>query len=458
MPDIQLTRNPVRVRLAAALAACNLQIADDKTKPLSIHSHCAGLDAVALSFRALGITVSNVASECDPSVALAHLLHHRKTTDHLITDIKTMAQGCEGPCYKHGGRICTWSPTTQLLFSSFVCKPYSRANSKRIKTMNPSDGDSGVQTYHMTKECISQYRPHGFVLENGDGVSAKHPPTSTAKNSDDTHADFMLDDLRAAGYSVEKVSSIRASDFGVCQARPRTLFFGVREDHPTTAKDVVQIFMRLSAAYHEVAGPMAKIDESLTYTSGDALSDDDDDSAGQSDDRLSDTANYIVEYVKARDHMKTAFPEVDFPLLSKDARPSAHAPHKTSNRVKATIDVLSLAHGMHVRGCSNHDGCQCHPLADVSQRADRCHFKTDGSVPTLTTGSLIFSYKMKRFVHPTELLKSMGYGSVNLAPLPKSAQRRVAGNGYAVPVCATAVAAIATVVGRIKKTSAQSSS
>ena len=76
----------------------------------------------------------------------------------------------------------------------------------------------------------------------------------------------------------------------------------------------------------------------------------------------------------------------------------------------------------------------------------------------LTTGSLIFSYKMKRFVQPTELLKSMGYGSVNLAPLPKSAQRRVAGNGYAVPVCATAVAAIATVVGRIKKTSAQSSS
>lgn len=452
-------RNPVRVRLATALAACNLQIADDKTKPLPIQSHCAGLDAVAFSFRALGITVSNVASECDPSVALAHLLHHRKTTDHLITDIKTVAQCCEGPCYKHGGRICTWSTTPALLFSSFVCKPYSRANSKRIKTMDPSDGDNGVQTYHKTRECIAKYRPYGFVLENVDGVSAKHPPTSTTKNSGETPADFMLDDLRGAGYSVEKVSSIRASDFGVCQARPRTLFFGVRVDHgATTAKDVVQIFMRLSAAYHAtVAGPMAKIDDSLTDTSGDVLSDDGDDSPGQSDDMLSDTANYIVEYVKARDHMKTAFPEVKFPLLSKDARPSAHVPRKTSNRVKATIDVLSLAHGMHVPGCSNHDGCQCHPLADVSQRPDRCHFKTDGSVPTLTTGSLIFSYKMKRFVQPTELLKSMGYGSVNLAPLAKSAQRRVAGNAFAVPVCATAVAAIATVVGRIKETSAQSS-
>ena len=77
----------LKQRLAQALSAAKFEVRDDKKTPLSIQSHCAGLDAVALSCRALGLTVTNVASECDPNAALAHMFLHRKT-DHLITDIR----------------------------------------------------------------------------------------------------------------------------------------------------------------------------------------------------------------------------------------------------------------------------------------------------------------------------------------------------------------------------------
>ena len=64
-------------------------------------------------------------------------------------------------------------------------------------------------------------------------------PRAKRKNAP---ADFMLDDLTSAGYDVVKLSSIRASDFGICQSRPRTLFFGVRQDQFMTAEAVAGLF------------------------------------------------------------------------------------------------------------------------------------------------------------------------------------------------------------------------
>ena len=103
---------------------------------------------------------------------------------------------------------------------------------------------------------------------------------------------------------------------------------------------------------------------------------------------------------------------------------------------------------MHQEDCSG-TPCSCHPLADVPQRADRATFHNDGHIPTLVCKSWLFSFTLKRFLSVGELHASMGYGKIIVAPCSKTAARDLLGNGYAVPVCAVAVAAAATVVGRV---------
>jgi len=224
----------IKKRIAMALADCGYTVVDDPAVPCKIQSQCAGMDAVASSFKLLGITVKSLATEVDVTPAAFHLMHHRgKNTEHLVSDIKWVAQGDCGPCFLHGGKMCKWDcHGLQLLFSSFVCRPYSRASSKRVKTMTSGDDDpKGVDTYHHTKTIIERYKPAAFVLENVDGVTHAHPedgaPTRTKRHKT-SPADFMLDDLKNAGYDVAMLSSVKASDFGICQSRPRTLFFGVR--------------------------------------------------------------------------------------------------------------------------------------------------------------------------------------------------------------------------------------
>ena len=118
--------------------------------------------------------------------------------------------------------------------------------------------------------------------------------------------------------------------------------------------------------------------------------------------------------------------------------------------MRAKIDAVGQTMHMHTPTCPKTPGCSCHPLADVSQRADRVSWHVDGSIPTLTTRSRLFSYKLRRFIAPTELAQSMGYGPrCSLVPFSSTVASALVGNGYCVPVCALAVAAAASVVGGI---------
>ena len=161
---------------------------------------------------------------------------------------------------------------------------------------------------------------------------------------------------------------------------------------------------------------------------------------------------YLAEYTKVRDILRDAFPEKEIlplPKASKTDRPSDSIPEESA-RNRATIDAVAHINKMHTPTCSGSPGCPCHPLADVSQRADRINWRVDGSIPTLTTRSRIFSYKLRRFITPSELAMSMGYGpKCSLAPFTPTAAQTLVGNGYCVPVCALAVAAAASVVGSV---------
>jgi hypothetical protein len=119
-------------------------------------------------------------------------------------------------------------------------------------------------------------------------------------------------------------------------------------------------------------------------------------------------------------------------------------------RVKATIDAVGL--DMSVRPTD-------FPVADVPQRADRVHGRTDGTIPTVLTNSNLFCFKMDPtksgsesgvFVTPGTIARSMGYPGVRFTHVPVSTQRRLVGNGYLAPVSACAMAAACTVTGHVE--------
>ena len=443
----------IKKRLAHALDECGYTVVD---APLRVHSHCAGMDAVSMSFRKLGIRAKILATESDRAAATFHLMHHAKTTEHLVTDIKWVAGGLEGPCFTHAGKICSWDPTCDLLFSSFVCKPYSRASGKRVKTMACDVGSDphGVDTYHHTRAAIARYCPAAFVLENVDGVTVPHPESGDAAGKTSgkrkpSPADFMLTDLKSIGYDVIMLPTIKASEAaGMCQSRPRTLFFGVRSSttKTTDAASVVRLFHAFSRAYTGLSDK-DKIDHFLDATDGD--DDDDDADASVASDGVDKILEYVSEYKKARDVLRKVFPDQELPMLDKKDRPSESVPTESA-RVRATIDILVHVNKMHASACAGARGCDCHPLADVSQRADRAKWHVDGSIPTLTTQSRLFSYKLRRFLTSRELYTSMGYDKkCSLAPFAATTAKTMIGNGYCVPICAVAVAAAASVVGSV---------
>jgi site-specific DNA-cytosine methylase len=256
-------------------------------------------------------------------------------------------------------------------------------------------------------------------------------------------------------YSVEVVSSVNASDYGVCQDRPRTLFFGVRSDSSLNAVDVVNIFRKMSRAYGNTCGHIDDFIMAGSASDVDGLYTRDDDELEKLNPTTSDPSDtldkhieYCIELNKAVRTLANKFPDSLASLIPEDQRPSKSIPEATA-RIRATVDALSAVYPMHMAGCRSDTTCRCHPLADVSQRADRAAFRVDGWVPTLMTGSRIFSYKLGAWITQHTLAHSMGYTTANLSAVGPSAGRSLVGNGYAVPVCACAVVTAGVVTGHI---------
>ena len=78
-------------RLAAALAASGYEVAKPDA-PIRVHSHCAGMDAVAWSIKNLGMNARVLVTESEPDPATFHMMHHTSKIDHIITDIKWVAE------------------------------------------------------------------------------------------------------------------------------------------------------------------------------------------------------------------------------------------------------------------------------------------------------------------------------------------------------------------------------
>ena len=265
----------------------------------------------------------------------------------------------------------------------------------------------------------------------------------------------IINGVEQPAYTVEVVSSVKGTDFGLPQERPRTLFFGVRIDMSQTAEVVVKNFYKIAEAY-KAAGGTACIDDFVTVRTtgrpaqqgqepaGDVAEEMDAEGAAS---QLGDHIAYCQEFKKAVDGHRKKNSALRATLLPEDVRPSRHVPLATS-RIKATIDAQYLVQEQHVAGCSKNQ-CRCHAVADVAKSSDHIPSKNDGTVPTLTTGSKIYSYKLGAFIHPQDLANSMGYSKINMAPFPLSAAERMTGNAYMVPVCTCALAAVCIATGHL---------
>jgi hypothetical protein len=130
--------------ICRVLDKMSLRVNDDvNIKPLSVHSHCSGIDAPLWALRDMGIkSIVTVASENDPAPALLQLMHHHAL--HLLSDARYGSQDT-GSCLKHGGKNCDLrgdGTPPDVLVASFVCKPYTEpeAVQGRVQTGGCSRG------------------------------------------------------------------------------------------------------------------------------------------------------------------------------------------------------------------------------------------------------------------------------------------------------------------------------
>ena len=446
-------------RMKKVLEHRGWKVAPD-AQPFRFQSHCSGADAPSYGMQALGVPFElEAASENDCSAALFHLRNHK--ANHLFSDIKFAASGC-GPCLAHKGKFCRVDKSRKLdaLTSSFVCTPWSQNNPKRHKA-DPcvaKGANAAVDTYYDTKQAIEEFQPDYFVLENVDGVGMKR-----SKSMETSPLDFMLDDadhgLRSIkdkdgkpAYTVEAVQHVSGKAGGAPQDRGRTLFFGAHSRTGKSGQALARRFEKFLASsaklgvYHldtflEKTGACAGPAVDLVDQDGDMR---------KADDHIA----YLQELSKALAARRASGAAASDLVLPPDVeRPSVSA--STTARQKATIDVAEpivkrkLAEFVKLGGAES----DAHPVADISCSIDRLPVHVDGTLPTLTTGACIWSYKTRNFLHPQDLFASMAYPrSAHLDFMSLSAQRKLVGNGYVVSVSACAMAAICSFTGHLVKT------
>ena len=286
-------------------------------------------------------------------------------------------------------------------------------------------------------------------MENVDGVGCARSPD--VKGSPLT---WMLDDpsqrLRSLkGYTVETVQGVLGTDGAVPQNRPRTLFFGARAALGTSAAQVVKRFRKFLSASARVG--VYHINTFLLHTRAvaEARATTPNISQISTDDQIA----YLAELSKALRTVKDsgAVSGEDFKLPPEAERPSFNV--SATARTRAAIDVGSLLIPKRLQNFIDQGGCEslAHPVADVSVSYGRLTVSVDGTLPTLTTGALIYSYMLRAFIEPRDLFASMAYPPTCMDFLSAAAQRSLVGNGYVVRVSAFAVAAVCTFSGHLEK-------
>ena len=417
-----------------------------------VDSHCAGADAPAFALKLLGLPHKNrLVSEACPKKAMLHRMHH--DSKHILVDVGS-CKDRRGPCYKHGS-MCDWRDTpVTLMCGSFVCGPYSNQNPKRSDPdydPKKSPGDcKKADTFHHCRDAICEDKPKFFILENVDGVK------NISKGMEASPLQWMLDDpafglrTQCKGYSVEAVTGVRATSVGLPQERPRTLFFGARNDSGSTARTIANDFQGFIKEAETM--PVHHIDQFQKHTRSTIAPT----PALCAQEYSKDHVDYCTALMKAMEGaVQAKLLPSNTQMPESTQRPSASAGlRSTSVRARATADVLDLVLVCEIEKLKDAGDpvIDAHPVGDISQSVGpRRAWRLDGCIPTLLTGSLIYDFKNRCLLDNRDLLGSMGYPEVNLSFVTPAVQRTMVGNAFAVPASALAIAACALAGGHMMR-------
>ena len=432
--------------ICSVLDKMSLRVNDDVNfKPLSVHSHCSGTDAPLWALKDIGIkSIVMVASENDPAPALLHSMHHRAM--HLLSDARYGSQDT-GPCLKHGGKNCDLrgdGTPPDVLVASFVCKPYSVQNPKRCKAGYKPEDAPGSETFRFVVDSIRHVRPKFFILENVDGV------TKSCTGDDGVPLpapiDRMVTDLRSIpGYAVQTVSQNFAWKISLPQARGRTLFFGCLDDEAGVR--INQVMRTFHDCIKFCQHHIYHIGTFLTTTPDNSHAKIVQRSVGA--DELIDDISYAQELKKNMDRaLEFGVWPTGKKLKPAAERASSYAIKTLTPSTRARIDVFDAIVNSLPQVI---DGSATHVLADVSQSVDRKPYRTDGMLPTLVTGSQIWSYTRMCLLSTEDLAASMGLPrTLRLDIVGEVAARKIIGNSYAVPLSAMALVAVCSSTGHLK--------
>lgn len=123
----------------------------------------------------------------------------------------------EAMCLDINDLDCSTLPKADIVVGGFPCQDFSLAGKRK-----GLDADRG-RLYLQMKRVIDHVKPLAFVAENVDGIRI------SAKGTDTSALDVILDDFRESGYNVA-YQLLNSADYGVPQIRKRVIIIGIKKE------------------------------------------------------------------------------------------------------------------------------------------------------------------------------------------------------------------------------------
>ena len=348
------------VQAAARNAHHNFNVREAKlSEVLLVGTDCSGIDAPVHSLRELAIPHRHLFGS-EVAAAPRAVIQANTMPSELFQSVLD------------GDAV----PFVHLYVSGFSCKPFSLLHNKS-KLLK----EDQAQIFFAVVARIEQVRPSCFVLENVTGIKRVSRTVLTA--------------LRSKGYCVEMLQ-MNPADLQEPVQRPRFYFIGVRND-------VCLIPTRDLPSWLQVA--WASVKEACRLLGS---------QAGLQDRLLPASHPAVARHQEHRRHKWLTWSQQGFPGSSTAKwrglhnrcreklqlqKPSARRSDECSAdrlflhlaRERDAWDILTRQHKGNVN-----------LAADLSQNVNRAGARADGTLPTITPGSLLAVAKAGRVIAPLE--------------------------------------------------------
>jgi len=358
---------------------------------------------------------------------------------HLFEDICYIMPGA-GRCARHAGTCAVPQGDVDIFVGGFPCTPYSFCNPKRFK--RNCFTEPAAKPFFEMRKFIAARRPRFIILENVRGLLAPNPETDCApiefilrgRNPDkkeecyegtEPGADWGLEFI--PGYGL-KWDLFYSCDWGLPQGRPRVYIVMVRNDAGGQAS-CDRVFDILRACMGRL--PVGSVNDFLFPPDHERVIAAEQHWRDKTKPGGRAPCTKFTEALFKTKREELGMKKGDAPYSSK--RSPGWYPHATDKMVQQLDIVHTVAEkqGLDMNFL----------LADLSQQVSRGAWRDDGNIPTLTTGSQLYSFALHRPILGDECLWMNGFPieSLDLSAHSQAERIFLAGNAMSVPVIGAAI-------------------